>query len=190
MANTGPSTCFVSCGSVTITAISMMRSRSGKSPVISRSIQIRFASSAARSVSVMANRKRRSGRTPTLSRMSSWSWTLIFAAALVASLVLRAWLASRQVRHVARHRETVPEPFRATVDLAAHRKAASYTLAKIRLGQWQMVFGAVVLLGWTLFGGLDALNALLGDAIAPRWGGLTYEVALVAAVVGIELVLN
>jgi STE24 endopeptidase len=122
--------------------------------------------------------------------MSSWSWTLIFAAALVASLVLRAWLASRQVRHVARHRETVPEPFRATVDLAAHRKAASYTLAKIRLGQWQMVFGAVVLLGWTLFGGLDALNALLGDAIAPRWGGLTYEVALVAAVVGIELVLN
>jgi len=119
--------------------------------------------------------------------MSSWSWTLIFAAALVASLVLRAWLASRQVRHVARHRETVPEPFRATVDLAAHRKAASYTLAKIRLGQWQMVFGAVVLLGWTLFGGLAALDSVLRDEIAPRWGGLAHEVALVAAVLTINL---
>ena len=118
--------------------------------------------------------------------MSSGSWTLVFAAALVASLALRAWLASRQVRHVARHRESVPEPFRATVDLAAHRKAAAYTLAKIRLGQWQMALGALTLLGWTLFGGLDALNALLRDAVQPRWGGLAYEVALVAAVVTIE----
>ena len=122
--------------------------------------------------------------------MSSWSWTLVFAVALVASLALRAWLAGRQVRHVARHREAVPEPFRATVDLAAHRKAAGYTLAKIRLGQWQMVFGAVVLLGWTLFGGLDTLNVTLREAIAPRWGGLAYEVALVAAAIGIELMLS
>jgi STE24 endopeptidase len=118
--------------------------------------------------------------------MSSGSWTLVFAAALVASLALRAWLASRQVRHVARHRESVPEAFRATVDLAAHRKAAAYTLAKIRLGQWQMALGALTLLGWTLFGGLDALNVLLRDAVQPRWGGLAYEVALVAAVVAIE----
>ncbi len=122
--------------------------------------------------------------------MSSGTWTLTFAAALVASLTLHAWLAGRQVRHVARHRETVPEAFRATVDLAAHRKAAAYTLAKIRLAQWQMAFGAIILLGWTLFGGLDALNGLLRDAVAPRWGDLAYEVALVAAVVAIEAVLN
>ena len=122
--------------------------------------------------------------------MTSGSWTLVFAAALVASLALRAWLAARQVRHVARHREIVPEAFRATVDLVAHRKAAAYTLAKIRLGQWQMAFGAITLLGWTLFGGLDALNGLLRDTLAPRWGGLAYEVALVAAVVAVEVVLN
>jgi STE24 endopeptidase len=122
--------------------------------------------------------------------MNSGSWTLVFAVALVASLALRAWLAGRQVRHVARHRDTVPAPFRATVDLAAHRKAADYTLAKIRLGQWQMAFGAVTLLGWTLFGGLDLLNGFLFEAVGIRWGGLAYGVALFAAVIAIEGLLH
>jgi STE24 endopeptidase len=122
--------------------------------------------------------------------MTTSSWTLAFAVALVASLALRAWLAGRQLRHVARHRDAVPEAFRSTVDLAAHRKAADYTVAKIRLGQWQMIVGAVVLLGWTLFGGLDLLNSALRDAVAPRWGGLAYELALVACVAAIEIVLN
>ena len=72
--------------------------------------------------------------------MPSTAWTLVFAVALVASLGLRAWLASRQVRHVARHRDAVPMPFRGTVELAAHRRAADYTLARIRHAQWQMAF--------------------------------------------------
>jgi len=36
--------------------------------------------------------------------MTAFAWTCLFAAALVASLTMRAWLALRQVRHVARHR--------------------------------------------------------------------------------------
>jgi len=122
--------------------------------------------------------------------MNAGHWTLVFALALVASLGLRAWLASRQVRHVARHRDAVPGPFQGTVDIAAHRKAADYTLARIRLGQWQMAFGAVTLLGWTLFGGLDLLNAAALDAVLPRWGGIAYGVALFAAVLAIEGLLH
>jgi STE24 endopeptidase len=122
--------------------------------------------------------------------MDSTSWTLVFAVALVASLGLRAWLASRQVRHVARHRDAVPAAFRDTVALAAHRKAADYTLARIRHGQWQMAFGALTLLGWTLFGGLDLLNDAVRSAVAPRWGGLPYEIALFAAVIAIEGLLH
>ena len=117
--------------------------------------------------------------------MTALVWTSLFAAALVASLAMRAWLATRQVRHVARHRDEVPLPFRASVELAAHQKAADYTLAKARLGHWQMVFGAVVLLGWTLFGGLDALNVAVREAVAPRFGALAYEVVLFAAFVAI-----
>jgi STE24 endopeptidase len=117
--------------------------------------------------------------------MTSLTWTVLFAIAIAASLVLRTWLAARHVRHVARHRDEVPAAFRASVDLATHRKAADYTLAKSRLAHVQMAVGAIVLLGWTLFGGLDALNAAVRDAVAPRAGALAYEIALVAAFVAI-----
>ena len=122
--------------------------------------------------------------------MSSWSWTLAFAGALIASLLVRAWLTTRQLRHVARHRDEVPLPFRAAVGPEAHRKAADYTVARLRFGLIQAAFGAVVLLGWTLFGGLDALNAFLRDALATRWGGLGYGLALIAAFAAIGSLLE
>ena len=122
--------------------------------------------------------------------MTSVAWTGLFAIAIAASLLLRAWLSTRQVRHVARHRDQVPIPFRASVDLAAHRKAADYTLAKFRLAHVQMIVGAIVLLGWTLFGGLDALNGVVRDAVAPHAGALAYEVALVVAFVAIGSVFD
>ncbi len=122
--------------------------------------------------------------------MSSLTWTIVFAAALVLSLAMRAWLLARQVRHVALHRDEVPAAFRSAVELAAHRRAADYTLAKARLGHWQMVAGAAVLLGWTLFGGLDALNVAVRDAVAPRAGALAYEVALIVAFVVVGAVLE
>jgi STE24 endopeptidase len=122
--------------------------------------------------------------------MPSITWTGVFAAALVASLAVRAWLLARQVRHVALHRDEVPVAFRSSVELAAHRRAADYTLAKARLAHWQMVAGATILLGWTLFGGLDALNAAVRDAVAPRAGALAYEVTLIVAFVVIGGVLE
>ena len=71
---------------------------------------------------------------------------------------MKFWLASRQIRHVARHRDAVPAAFAQAITLAAHQKAADYTIAKTRFGLLEMAWGAAVLLGWTLLGGLDALN--------------------------------
>ena len=99
-------------------------------------------------------------------------WTIVFSAALVASLLTQGWLAARQARHVLGHRDAVPAQFQAAVDLAAHRKAADYTLAKIRLGQLQIIAGAVVLLAWTLFGGLDMLDGVVREAVGLRWHGI------------------
>ncbi len=118
------------------------------------------------------------------------AWTELFAIALAVSLVLRAWLSTRQVRHVAGHRDEVPPAFRASVDLAAHRKAADYTIAKFRLAHVQMIVGALVLLGWTLFGGLDLLNDIVRDVVGPRAGALAYEIALVMAFVAIGAVFD
>jgi len=102
-------------------------------------------------------------------------WTLLFAAALLAGLAVKFWLATRQVRNVTRHRGEVPAPFAGTVSLAAHQKAADYTVAKARVGLLETALGAVVLLGWTLLGGLHALNQALLAWFGP---GMAQQLAL------------
>jgi STE24 endopeptidase len=122
--------------------------------------------------------------------MQTSTVSLAFAAALLASLGLKFWLATRQMRHVAAHRDRVPAVFAGTVSAEAHRKAADYTLAKGRLGLAAMAFGSAVLLGWTLLGGLEALNAVLREAVAPRFGAMAYQLALLAAFVAIGALLE
>jgi STE24 endopeptidase len=108
----------------------------------------------------------------------SYVLTLAFAAFLLAGLVVKFWLASRQIRYVAQHRVAVPSPFNATVALASHQKAADYTIAKTRFGLLELAFGALVLLGWTLLGGLDALNRTLLGWLG---SGMTQQLALIAS---------
>ena len=107
--------------------------------------------------------------------------TLVFAGALLLSLALKLWLATRQMRHVAARRNQVPAAFAATVTPEAHRRAADYTLAKGRFGLLATALGSAALLGWTLLGGLDALNVALRDALQPRFGGMAYQLALLSA---------
>ena len=112
--------------------------------------------------------------------MQASTVSLAFAAALLASLIVKFWLTTRQMRHVAQHRDRVPAAFAGIVGLAAHQKAADYTLAKGRLGLVATAFGSAVLLGWTLLGGLDALNTLVLGLVQPRWGDMAYQLALLA----------
>jgi len=107
--------------------------------------------------------------------------TLLFAAALLLSLVAKFWLATRQMRHVAAHRDQVPAAFVTTVTLEAHRRGADYTLAKGRFGLLTTAFGTLVLLGWTLLGGLEALNQALLATVQPRFGNMAYQLALLVA---------
>ncbi len=93
------------------------------------------------------------------------AWSALFVVALLAGTALELWLAARQIRHVRAHRDAVPAPFAASIDAAAHRKAADYTVARTRFGQWHAAWGALLLLGWTLGGGLHALAAALGAAL-------------------------
>jgi STE24 endopeptidase len=93
-------------------------------------------------------------------------FTLLFVAALLLSVALRFWLATRQVRHVARHRGAVPEGFADRIGLAAHQRAADYTIARVRLGIVETVVSAVLLIGFTMLGGLQWLMGA-AQAIAP-----------------------
>ena len=114
-------------------------------------------------------------------------WTLGFCALLVAGLLTRLWLSGRQIRHVARHRQSVPTPFAARVSLAQHQKAADYTLAKLRLELFELAWNAALLLGWTLLGGLDLLNQLLRSQLGD---GLLQQVALLAGFFAITALLE
>ena len=109
--------------------------------------------------------------------------TYAFAAALVAGLAIKFWLASRQMRHVTQHRDAVPAAFASTMTLSAHRKAADYTVAKSRFGLVETAWSTAILLCWTLLGGIDIVNKVL---LAWMGGGMLQQLALLAvfAVIG------
>jgi STE24 endopeptidase len=106
----------------------------------------------------------------------SLSLTVALAAVLVLHVLLKLWLNARQVRHVAAHRAQVPAAYAGTISLADHQKAADYTLAKARLAQWDILLDAALVLGWTLLGGLQALQTVVQSLVSP---GLMQQVALV-----------
>lgn len=107
-------------------------------------------------------------------------FTLMFLLALAAMVATRLWLARRQVAHVIRHRDRVPGEFAETITLASHQKAADYTVTKTRLGMLETAVGALVLLAFTLGGGLQALWDLATRIGAP--GGYVHGIAFVLAV--------
>ncbi|HUN68815.1 MAG TPA: M48 family metallopeptidase [Burkholderiales bacterium] len=107
----------------------------------------------------------------------------LFLAALASALAARLWLAARQARHVRAHRGAVPPAFAGTIALAAHQKAADYTVAKARLGMVDVCLSAALVLALT-FGGL---LQWLSDAWAraAEAGGIAHGVALIASVVAL-----
>lgn len=89
-------------------------------------------------------------------------FTLLFVAFLLTDVLLRLWLATRQIRHVSRHRDHVPEAFAARIGLRSHQRAADYTVAKTRLTMFERLVEAIVLVSFTLLGGLQVLDVQLG----------------------------
>jgi STE24 endopeptidase len=87
------------------------------------------------------------------------AFTTLFLAALTLTTLLRLWLAQRHVRHIAAHRDAVPEAFRETISPEAHQRAADYTVAKMRLAMVEVIVGALLVLALTLGGILQALHS-------------------------------
>jgi len=118
--------------------------------------------------------------------MNAFTW--VFLAALAAATATRWWLARRQIRHVRAHRGAVPSMFADAIPIAAHQKAADYTVAKARLGILATLFGALVLLGLTLGGGVQLLFDLAALAFAP--GTLLHGTALLAGLFLVQFALH
>jgi STE24 endopeptidase len=86
------------------------------------------------------------------------TFTLTFISLVIASTMIRLWLAGRHIRHVQQHRDHVPAAFSATITLDAHQKAADYTAAKSKLGLSEGLVQTLLLLALTLGGGLQIID--------------------------------
>ena len=119
--------------------------------------------------------------------MPTLYFTVLFVIAVAAMVATKLWLASRQTRFVAAHRNRVPPQFAGTIPLAAHQRAADYTVERTRLTMMEIVVSAAVLIGLTLLGGVQALDLAISDWLGRGYAG---QIALVAAVIAITSVLD
>ena len=117
-------------------------------------------------------------------------FSVVFIIVLFLATALQIWLARRQIRHVRQHRARVPEAFESRIETSAHHRGADYTIAKTRFGITETVFGALLLLGWTLGGGLELLDRLwLGSGLSPLLAGsaLLLSVFLISGLLDMPL---
>ncbi|MEK9719487.1 MAG: M48 family metallopeptidase [Quisquiliibacterium sp.] len=123
--------------------------------------------------------------------MTPIAFSAVFAAALLATLGLKLWLAVRQVRHVAQHRGQVPPAFAERIALHAHQRAADYTIARTRLGLAELFLGTAVVVGFTLLGGLQWLHRVVVESMpaAGIWRQLVLLglVGLISSVIDLPL---
>ncbi|CAB3654321.1 M48 family metallopeptidase [Trinickia soli] len=119
--------------------------------------------------------------------MPALDFTVLFAVLVVAMVATKLWLASRQIRFVAAHRDAVPRQFAESIPIAAHRRAADYTVVRTRLSMLEIIVSAALLIGLTLLGGVQILDRLVSAWLGEGYAG---QIALVAAVVVVTSVVD
>ena len=86
------------------------------------------------------------------------TFTLVFLIVLTSATIVQLWLARRQLQHVDAHSAQVPAQFVGRITAEQHNKAALYTLARVRLGLLDIAISVLLLLLWTLGGGIESLS--------------------------------
>ncbi len=115
-------------------------------------------------------------------------FTLAFVLALALATAVKLWLAMRHVRHVAGHREQLPQAFAEKISPEAHQKAADYTVVKTRLSMLDTFLGALLILAFTLGGGLEALSQTWAGVM--DGGGYAHGILLIFSVVVISSIID
>ena len=99
-------------------------------------------------------------------------FTQLFLYVLLAATLMRSWLNQRQIAAVSAHRDRVPEAFATQIDLAAHQKAADYTVALGRINRWDNLLDTLVVLLLTLGGGIQFIDSAWRSlGWSPLWHG-------------------
>jgi STE24 endopeptidase len=105
------------------------------------------------------------------------------AILILAKWAAEFWLARLNRAHVLRHAGAVPEAFQAIIEPHTYARSVAYTLAKSRLHQWELLWGAIVLLAVLLWSVLPRCFDLFAD----RFGTSVWSMAAFLFVVGVAL---
>ncbi len=111
--------------------------------------------------------------------MTTTLFTLLFILFLGLETIVKLWLSSRQIRHVSQHRNAVPAEFSEKISLRSHQRAADYTVERMKLGMTEWICDAMILVGFTLLGGLHLLDTFLQQQFS---GDMWRQLALLASV--------
>ena len=87
-------------------------------------------------------------------------FTLIFLIATLSYVLTLLWLNLRQHKSVTQSFNLVPSEFSERITLTEHQKAAAYTQAKLLVNHFEVIFSTVVLLVWTIGGGMNWLDGI------------------------------
>ena len=100
--------------------------------------------------------------------MNNEDWVkLFFFFALLMATLVKIWLDILNRRHILANRHEVPEDFRDKISLDEHQKAADYTTTKLKIGRCFALFDLLILLGWTVGGGIQLLS---GQVLSLQYG--------------------
>lgn len=115
--------------------------------------------------------------------MSSLSFSALFILFLLLTACIKMWLTSRQVQYVMSHRNAVPAEFSEKITLTAHQKAADYTVAKTKFKLVSYTVSVAILLGFTLFGGLQHLSLYFST-----WFDINSTIYQISIIVGFTVI--
>lgn len=87
------------------------------------------------------------------------SYSQIFIIGVILIFLLKLYLVRRQSRAIVSNFNDVPSDFAQTITKDQHQKAACYNLAKLKLTNTESVISLLVLLVFTLGGGIQFINS-------------------------------
>jgi len=94
--------------------------------------------------------------------MNELSWAFLIFLGL--GIAVDYWLNIRQKNHVRHNMAEVPNEFASSITLQDHQKAANYTFAKLEFSNINLIIGNLLLIGWTMGGGIQFVYETIAPA--------------------------
>jgi len=116
-------------------------------------------------------------------------FSIVFILLLLIDCALKYYLNQRQISAINRSFNQVPAAFHSQISLEEHHKAGRYSLAKLTLGKIELIYGVILVLIFTLGGGIDKIAQLTQFSNYPisREVGLIIVYSLISSALGLPL---